>query len=58
MWHTDFTEFRIRGYGKFYIVAVRTLKEPLKKKWFNNPEEFIKEVNEFVDRYNNKPKEF
>ncbi len=56
LWHTDFTEFRIRGYGKFYIVAVRTLKKPLKKKWFNNPEEFIKEVNEFVDRYNNKPK--
>ncbi len=34
----------------------RTLKKLLKKKWFNSPEEFIKEVNEFVDRYNNKPK--
>lgn len=137
MWHTDFTEFRIKNHGKFYIVAVlddhsrfitgfgvfekktaenclavlresvenhglpeamltdngkqfvaklyndfldkkgikhrrtrpynpqcngkierwfRTLKKPLRKKWFNNPDEFIREVGEFVDKYNNKPK--
>jgi transposase InsO family protein len=137
LWHIDITEFKIKGYGKFYIIAIiddysryivgfgifdrkttenvmevfskavkrygkpiailsdngkqflsriykkycidnkikirktkpynpkcngkierwfKDLKNYLRKKWFNSPEEFFREVEWFIEWYNKRPK--